>query len=224
MQKHAKKVSKMISTKDQEELFTLIAEYLEKDIQCVAIGGTAMMFSNYKNTTKDIDLVFKNEEDRNTFIKAIKKLGYKEQGIGIIYDKKRKEHKGKPVMYTRGEERFDLFTKNVFGYAISFTQKGITQRVDVIGKKELNIHIPTIEELILLKAITGREKDYEDIETIIEIEKNVNWTIIVDKAITQQKTNKWILIDLEETLQKIKKKYFIKQELFDRIYEAQKKF
>jgi hypothetical protein len=227
----------MINTKDQEELFKLIADYLEENINCIAIGGTAMMFSNYKTTTKDIDLVFQTEEKRNIFIKAIEKLGYKEKAIGNVYDKKRKEHKGKPVMYTRGDERFDLFVKNVFGYKIEFEQEThnnktigapkdkflnkIIQRNDFLGKKELTIYILPKEELILLKAITGREKDYEDIETILEIEKVVDWKTIVENAIKQKKKNSWILIDLEETLQKLKKKFFIKQEIFEAIYKEQ---
>ena len=76
----------MINTKDQEELFKLIAEYLDEDLTCVAIGGTAMMMGNYKNSTKDIDLVFKDETDRTMFVKAITELGYKQQSIDLIYD------------------------------------------------------------------------------------------------------------------------------------------
>lgn len=212
----------MINTKDQEELFKLIAEYMEQNIECIAIGGTAMMFNKYKTTTKDIDLVFKNKENRNTFIKAIKQLGYKQQAIDAIYDENRKQHTGKPLMFTRGEERFDLFVKDVFGYEIEFNQEKIIQRNDFLGKKELTILILPIEELILLKSITGREKDFEDIETILEIEKNVDWKKIVEKACKQKNKNSWILIDLEETFQQLKKKYFIKQEIFELIYEAQK--
>lgn len=212
----------MINTKDQEELFKLIAEYLEQDIQCIAIGGTAMMFSKYKTTTKDIDLVFKTENERNVFIKAIKKLGYDEKAINKIYDKKRKEHKGKPLIFSRGDERFDLFVKDVFGFELEFNQEKIVQRNDFIGKKELSVSILSKEELILLKAITGREKDFEDIETILEIEKTIEWKEIIKKAIEQKSKNSWILIDLEETLIKLKKKYFIKEEIFNMIYKAQK--
>lgn len=212
----------MIETQDQEQLLKLISDYLEKDITCIAIGGTAMMLQNYKTTTKDIDLVFENLEDRNIFIKAIEKLGYKQQAIGLVYDQKRKENKNKPLMYTRGDERFDLFVKNIFGYEVNFSIKGKIQRNDFIGKKELILLLLSIEELILLKAITRREKDHEDIETILEIEKNVDWNLIVEKAIKQKEDNEWILIDLEETLQKLKEKYFIKQEVFEKIYEAEK--
>ena len=42
----------MISTKDQEELFELISKYMDEDIECYALGGTAMMFYGYKNTSR----------------------------------------------------------------------------------------------------------------------------------------------------------------------------
>lgn len=212
----------MINTEDQEQLLKLVADYLEKDITCIAVGGTAMMLQKYKATTKDIDLVFKDEKDREAFIKAIERLGYKQQGTRMIYDKKRHENKNKPLMYSRGEERFDLFMKNVFGYKVNFSIERKAQRNDFIGKKELILMLPEIEELILLKAITGREKDYEDIETILEVEKDVKWEQIVELAVKQKENNEWILIDLEKTLQELKEKYFIKQEIFEKIYKAQK--
>ncbi len=211
----------MINTKDQEELFKLIAEYIEQNIQCVAIGGTAMMFSNYKSTTKDIDLVFKTTHEREIFIKAIEELGYKQRAIGDVYDEKRKLHKGKPLMYTRGDERFDLFVENIFGYKIEINQEKSIQKIDFIGKKKLSVLVLTKEELILLKAITKREKDYEDIETILKIEKSIDWKKLVEDAVKQKDNNPWILIDLEETLQQLKRKHFIKEEIFQKIYNAQ---
>ncbi len=211
----------MIRTKDQEELFRLIAEYLDEDIRCVAIGGTAMMFEHYKTATKDIDLVFRSESDRTTFIKAIEELGYKEIAIGDVYDAKRKYHSNKPRLYTRGDERFDLFIKNVFGYDIEFNQERAMRRNDFLGQKELTLLLFPVEELILLKVITGRLKDHEDIEMVLEIEKTVDWNLIVQKAIKQKKNNDWILINLEETLQKLRKRFFIKQEIFETIYDAQ---
>ena len=207
----------MINTKDQEELFKLIAEYLEKDVTCVAIGGTAMMFSGYKTATKDIDLVFKDIHDRKIFIKAIEQLGYKERSVVGIYDKKRK---GMPLMYSRGDERFDLFVKDVFGFIVDFDI--IEARSDFLGQKELIIIILQADMLILLKAITRREKDHEDIETIVKVEKTVDWENIIERAVSQKKKNPWILLDLEETMQKLKKITFIPEKYFKRIYKEQK--
>lgn len=192
----------MINTKDQEELFRLIADYLERDMRCIAIGGTAMMFRGYKAATKDIGLVFSCEEDRMVFVKAIGELGYKEKQLAGIYDAKRSVHKGRPKMYTRGDERFDLFVEYVFGFSLEFNQDKIVQRQDFIGENELIIYILPKEELILLKAITGRERDDEDIKTIMDAEKDIDWMRVIGQAVKQEKKNPWILIDLEESLKK----------------------
>ncbi len=213
----------MINVKDQEELFTLVADYLEKDISCFAIGGTAMMFAGYKTTTKDIDLVFETEEDMSAFIRAIEQLGYVEKSLQGIYDTKRLNSEGKPLMFTRGDERFDLFVKTVFGYELDFHLDSVVVREDFIGKSELIINVLSKEELILLKSITNREKDFEDIETILSLEKSIDWNYIVDRAIGQRKNNSWLLIDLEETLQRLRKIVFLKEELFTRIYSAEEK-
>ncbi len=211
----------MINTEDQDQLFTLIANYLKTNIRCVAIGGTAMMFLGYKNTTKDIDLVFDTNDDKNTFVKAIQELGYKKQSLADIYDKKRQALKEKPEMYTRGDERFDLFVHTIFGFQLTTNDEFIERR-DYISKNELIIQLPNKETLILLKAITRRPKDHEDIETILRIEKNINWEEIIRAAIQQKKNNPWILIDLEETVQKLKAITFIPKKYFEMIYKAQK--
>lgn len=209
----------MINTKDQEQLFKLIAEYLEDNIECFAIGGTAMMLANYKNTTKDIDLVFKDEDSKNHFLKAIEVLGYKETALGNIYDNKRKQNKNKPQIFSRGEERFDIFTNSIFGFKIDFDN--FTQRHDFLGKKELILYLPRKELLILLKSITNRPRDFEDIQTIVKVEKEIDWNFIIKEAIKQKHNLPWILIDLEEIMQKLSKKSFIKQKYFNRIYKAQ---
>ena len=209
----------MINTQDQEELFRLIADYLEKDVECLAIGGTAIMFHGYKSTTKDIDLVFKNKEDRSKFIRAIEKLGYAQKSLLLLYDEKRRTNKNKPVVYSRGDERFDLFVHDVFGFEIEFGN--FVQRHDYIGNKELVIFTAPKEYLIILKAVTSREKDYEDIETIVKAEKNIDWKSIVELAATKRKQVPWILIDLEEKMQMLKKVAFIKKECFDLIYKKE---
>jgi len=220
MQNNAKKISKMINTKDQEELLRLIADYIDSDVTCAAIGGTAMMFLGYKSTTKDIDLVFGTDGDRNVFIKAIEKLGYSKKSLKFIYNEHQIKDKNKPLLYSRGEERFDLFVKGVFGFEIDLSK--IVQRHDFIGKKEITLLVLTKELLILLKSVTNREKDYEDIETIVKIEQNIDWNLIIGLAIQQRKNNSWILIDLEEKMKKLKTVTFIKQECFDKIYNAQR--
>ena len=213
----------MINTQDQEELLRLIADYLQEDLTCVAIGGTAMMFLGYKTTTKDIDLVFKTEQSRRVFVHAIEQIGYKEKSLVALYDEKKRGMAGKPKVYSRSDERFDLFVKSVFGYDVDFDMTKIVQRMDFLGKHELNVFVLPKEELILLKALTRRDKDHEDMVTIIKAEKAINWDHIVDMAISQRKNHPWILIDFEEAMQNLKKITFIPSMHFDKIYKAQHK-
>lgn len=212
----------MITTKDQEQLFQLIADYLDKNISCIAIGGTAMMFLGYKNATKDIDLVFQSSSDRNSFIKAIEQLGYKQQSLAGIYNEKKRLHKNVPLMYTRGDERFDLFVSSVFGLVLPFDVSILKMRVDFLEKSELIVHILPEEFLILCKVLTSRERDFDDIISIVRTKKDIDWIAVIDYAISQKAHKEWILIDLEEAMRKLQKVIFLKEELFKRIYSAQK--
>jgi hypothetical protein len=211
----------MINVQDQEQLFRLISDYIKKDLECLAIGGTAMMFYGYKAATKDIDLVFKTAQDRQIFIEAIKELGYGSISMRNIYDDKRVNVSSRPLLFSRGEERFDLFTETVFGFKPDLSAKMAVQRHDFLGRHEIILYLPAKEQLILLKAITGRPTDLEDIEAIVKSEKVIDWDIIVREAIRQKKSLPWILIDLEETLQKLKKITFIKKRYFDMLFKAQ---
>ena len=215
----------MINTKDQEDMFKLIASYLERDIEVYAIGGTAMMFFGYKTTTKDIDLVFDSKKDMGEFVRVLNELGYSEKSMKGIYDKKRRDFKSKPKMFSRGEERFDLFLKSVFGF--EFTERlkeNIKQRRDFIDKKELIINILPKEYTILLKLVTNREKDFEDIKDIIEKDKDIDWDVLVKEAIEQRKNNGWILLDLEEKMKDLKKITLIKSKYFEKIYRAEDEY
>lgn len=212
----------MISIKDQEALLKVIANNLEEDIECIAFGGTAMMFYNYKTSTKDIDLVFQSQKDRDIFIKAITKLGYQEKkSLLNIYVEGKREDPNAPKMYVNQDERFDLFAERIFKTAVT---KEICKRAeqlqDFIGKNRLRLRILSPEDLVLLKSVTSRERDFDDIKTILSQRKQFNWDAIIDEAKEQAKTGDgWILLDLEETMKKLKDTFFIPEKYFKKLYE-----
>jgi len=211
----------MIGIEDQESLLKLISRYLEQDVICWAFGGNAMMFYGYKKSTKDIDLVFESEEDREAFIKAIKLLGYEKQSPLRIYPEEKLADKNRPLMFSKGNERFDLFVKKIFRTELSEDmKKRFYARHDFAEKKSLIVYVLSKEDIILLKSITEREKDFDDILTICTTEKAISWNIIISEAISQHKKgDKWVLYDMEETMSKLKKYIFLKKEYFERIYE-----
>ena len=48
----------MINFEQQLELFKFIGENIEDKVECLVIGGSAMMFYGSKTETKDVDLIF----------------------------------------------------------------------------------------------------------------------------------------------------------------------
>lgn len=214
----------MITHEDQINLFKLISRQIASNITCYAFGGTAMMFYGYKDETKDIDLLFEKEEDRQEFIKAIKSLGYEETSPMNIYIPKKLREKHKPLMYKRGDSRFDLFVKKIFRTRISEKMKEDLFAIhDFKEKNNFKVKVLRKEHLVLLKSVTERDKDFEDIKNITTKEKNFDWQYLVEEAIWQhEQGDSWILLDIEKTMRELKEYVFIEQKYFKQIYQAQK--
>ncbi|MFT4325906.1 MAG: DUF6036 family nucleotidyltransferase [Candidatus Woesearchaeota archaeon] len=210
----------MITQKDQDDLFLLIAKKLDADIACVAFGGTAMMYYDYKQATKDIDLVFKTINDRKKFIRAIQSLGYKEKEMLLnIYSKEKRIDTSAPVMYVLKDERFDLFAESIFKVVVSETmlKRSSLLKEFKSERASLKIHIISPEDLVLLKALTDRANDYEDIKTILSKKEAFNWEGIIDEALSQK--DGWVLLDLEETMKKLVEEGFdIPKKYFEKLY------
>ena len=182
-----------------------------------------MMFYGYKDETKDVDLLFEDEKQRSNFIKAIKRLGYEVTSPFKIYIPEKLRDKSRPLMFKRENSRFDLFVKKIFRTQLSPKMKEDLYAVhEFKGKHNLKINVLTKEYIVLLKAITERDKDFEDILTIISKEKNFDWQYVVDEAVWQHKHgDSWILIDLDKVMRELKKDVFIEQKYFRQIYKEQ---
>jgi len=171
----------MISIERQKNLFLAIAKNLKKPIKVYAIGGTAMMFHGFKDSTVDIDLVFTSLEDKNAFKRAVIELGYKKLDATKIYGLK----DNAPEMLSLGQERFDLFVLEIIDFIFS---KEMQERSEQAYQflDNLILKIADVEDIILMKCATNRAKDREDILNIIKNRK-VNWDILKLEAKNQVK-------------------------------------
>lgn len=215
----------MITANDQLDLFRLISNQISKDIICYAFGGTAMMFYGYKDETKDVDLLFEEEEDRKEFVKAIEKLGFERSDPIRVYIPEKLRDKNRPLMFKRDEIRFDLFVNKIFKTQISPTMHEDLYAVhEFKGNKNLTIKVLRKEHIVFLKTITERDKDLEDILTILKKEKNFDWQYMINEAIWQHEHgDSWALLDTEKTLKELKKYFFIEEKYFKQIYKEFKK-
>lgn len=215
----------MLTHKDQLDLFALVAKNLTKDIECYAFGGNAMMFYGYKEETKDVDLLFEEENHRQEFIRAISLLGYVETSPITIYIPEKLRDPHHPLMYKRGESRFDLFVKKIFKTLLSSNMKENVFAVhEFNGKYNLKIKVLRKEYLTILKAVTSRDKDFEDILLILQKEKDFDWEYLIDEVLWQyEHGDSWVLLDMEKVMQELKKYIFIEEKYFKQLYKALKK-
>lgn len=214
----------MITYKDQEGLFKLISKKIKKDIECFAFGGNAMMFYGYKDETKEIDLLFENEEDRKEFIRVLEEFGFKETGLVDVYVPEKLKDKHAPKMFKKGDSRFDLFVKKIFKTKISPKMKEDLYAVhEFRDKKILKVKVLRKEHIVFLKAITGRDKDLEDMTTILRKEKDFDWDYFTDEVVWQANHgDKWALLDAEKIMGELKEYVFIEEKYFKKLYKAKK--
>ena len=214
----------MITFKDQEDIFILLSKNIRKDLVCYAFGGNAMMFYGYKDETKDVDLLFETEDARQEFIKALTILGYQEISPITIYVPEKLRDKYKPLMFKREDGRFDLFIKKIFKTILSPKMKEDLFAVqEYRGDFTLKVKVLRKEHLVLLKAVTDRRNDFDDIQMIIKKEKNFDWQYFMDEAIWQMKHgDAWILLDVEKMLQELKREVFIPEKYLKQLYLAKK--
>ena len=212
----------MINDEDQRDLFKLLSSSIARDLECWAFGGNAMMLYGYKDETKDIDLVFDAVDDRAEFIKAIEKIGFREGGLHDIYVPKKLRDADKPLMYLRQDTRFDLFVKKIFKTVISPKMKEDLFAIhDFKNKHNLRVKVLRKEHLVLLKAVTERQNDFEDIRAIVEKEKTFDWQYLIDEAIWQhQHGDSFVLFDVEKMLRELKKYVFVENKYLRQLYEA----
>jgi len=167
----------MIELKEHAELFKLVGERLKKPVECMAIGGSAMLFYGLKTATKDVDIVLFSQTDMDSFVKILAESGFSRRIIG---DGKPK--KGIPVVMERGDARLDLFLESVFHLVISSDMRGRVEQKHEFDN--LTVGIISHEDIILLKSVTDREGDRTDAKNIIG-KLDVNWNLIIQEALWQ---------------------------------------
>ena len=102
----------MINAVKQQDILLGIARKLKRRIESYAIGGTAMIFYGLKDTTKDIDLVFLNEKDKEEFKQAALDFGFSEMNAVRVYGLKI----NRPNMLVFEDVRLDLFVRKVVDF------------------------------------------------------------------------------------------------------------
>ena len=174
----------MINLEEQISLFkNVIGTQLKKRVECIAIGGSAMMFYQAKNATKDVDLVFLNKEDLEAVKDILFKSGFNERkNIQGIF--REDEDSSKPVMMESPETRFDLFLNEVIGFKIHQSTIERLREVHEFGKFIVKTASP--EDILMMKGCTERARDRDDAAELVK-KVNIDWKVIISETSAQTK-------------------------------------
>ena len=173
----------MINLQEQISLFKIIGSQLKNKVECIAIGGSAMMFYGAKNATKDVDMVFSKKEDLEDVKNILYKSGFDERNNikGIFRED---ETAGKPTMMDGKDTRFDLFLNEVIGFQI---HKDTIERIkEVHDFGNFTVKTASPEDILMMKACTERERDRDDAAELVR-KFNIDWNAVINESSKQTK-------------------------------------
>lgn len=213
----------MINIESQETLFKTIGRALPKQLTVYSIGGTAMMLRGLKGETLDIDIVFDKEADRNLFTEVLESMKFRKDERRVIetYGLKRNT----PMMLRLESADFviDLFLSKVITSTFSETMKKRANQTHEYGNLLIKVADPM--DILIMKSVTSRAKDEEDIISIINNNK-MQWNTILEEAQEQVALgNEGAIFSLGERLEKLvhREAVTVPKEVLDKIIRLHNK-
>lgn len=163
-----------------ESLLDHIGKKLKHEVEGLLIGGNAMLYYGLKEQTKDLDLVFFQRKDLTGIIQIILNHPFYQKArvlSELPYEiKPELRRKGEPtVIGDKDLPRFDLFYRHVFSVNVEkmFHKSKRSVRFDL-----LKLKIVEPEDIIFLKAATGRPVDAQDIVRIVK-NLEIDWNSVL---------------------------------------------
>ncbi|MBU1622224.1 MAG: nucleotidyltransferase [Nanoarchaeota archaeon] len=186
-----------------EEILKHIAQFLVRPTKIFLFGGAVMVYNNLKPSTKDIDILLENKQDYEHFIEAAKRAGFISKQIPLEY-----YHFDLSIMLQnpKTEWRLDIFFKKVCKkFCFNLNVKERSKLFTEINN--LKIYFISFEDIFLMKSLTQRERDLEDMNTILGFGLDFK---AINHEIENQKEHKW---DILERLFEFEEKYNLKLDL-----------
>ncbi|MDI6916378.1 MAG: hypothetical protein QMC80_01115 [Thermoplasmatales archaeon] len=181
-----------------------IGKKLPEPVKVYMIGGGAMGLKGRKDVTKDVDIILTNQGAVNVFVKTLKAMGYYEpSSLTKEYDKLWVE----AILRDKEYFQFDIFLKRVCNaLELSDAMMDRAEKYSRFGK--LQLYLLTVEDVFLFKSVTERDKDMEDMLTLLR--KGINENIVVEECRNQRiKTGRIWETFLVTKIEEIEAKYKI---------------
>lgn len=160
-----------------------VSDALAEPTTAYMFGGGTMAIRRLKTQTKDLDLVVGGAAASDRLIEAFEKIGYwRRRRLAKPY---RAMHASAVLDNLRGF-RIDLFT-DVICRALVFgpTMQRRSEAFD-LGTGKLDVRLAAMEDVFVLKAVTDRPRDVQDMARLAR--QGLNWHAIQEEMIQQRRT------------------------------------
>ena len=145
------------------DIFQETSVNLTEEINIYVFGGAVMVFLKLKPSTKDIDILFGTSKDYNIFILTIKQSEFITSEIPLEYS-----NFNMSSMYKNLKTgwRLDLFLGKVCN-KFSFSKEVQFRSKLKMEFNKLKVYFISLEDIFIMKALTNRERDLDDMNQIL---------------------------------------------------------
>ncbi len=194
---------KVFTKKELLERIAKIGSALPEKVTVYMIGGCAMSLRGEKEATKDVDWIVDSAEEMRLMAKTLKVLGFFE---AVALPKEYVNLGTAAVLKDMGGFQCDLFLKKVCNALV--LSDGMKRRATPYGDfGKLAVHLLSDEDIFLFKGMTERERDLEDMLTILR--RGLDYRIVLDECAKQRSGSAIWEAFLVEKLGEMEKRYGI---------------
>ncbi len=162
----------------------MLGEKLDAPTAAYLFGGANLLLRGLKSATKDLDMVV---EDSTSFFKlkdTLLKLGFR---MLAEHEMTSTDRRLSPsgILVSPELPRFDIFTRNICN-VFSLTEE-MKKRSEHQSFGKLELRLLSLEDVFLLKSITEREGDIEDMAVIVRQGGGLDWNVILETYFKEEK-------------------------------------
>ena len=143
------------------ELFEQLGQALDRKVHVLLIGGAVLLELGLKDSAKDIDVVCRNEEDKEALLRSSRELGFK-----LVGPEKRHARLGINRLAVKGKRNLDIFAGKIsydFGLNEAMWLRAVRSRT--FGN--LEVRDASSEDILIMKLIANRTGDADDCAALI---------------------------------------------------------
>jgi len=162
-----------------------IGSSLKREVKVFLLGGCAMVLRGQKSATKDVDIVLNSSKSLKHLVDSLKSLGFHE----VVRLPEDYQQLGASAVMRDGDGfQIDLFYRRVCK-GLEITDR-MEDRAELFGSfGNLHVYLMAPEDIFLFKGVTERETDLDDMRVLAE--SGVNWSIIEEECLLQERTLIW---------------------------------